>query len=126
MPEEEHGNTIRAPLQSGGKRVESIEILRKPMDGQKILPKYLDYLATIDISYTVPWHHRHRYESTITLVCHDDDREAGPIIARRDSESTTKILTSLRQEQGRQNYSIPKNERMWQRPFDEEFRPELE
>ena len=88
--------------------------------------RYLDYLATIGISHTAPWHHRHRYESTITLVCHDDDREAGPIRARRDSESTTKILTSLRQEQGRQHYSIPKNERMWQRTFVEEYRPELE
>ena len=26
--------------------------------------RYLDYLATIDISYTAPWHQRHRYEST--------------------------------------------------------------
>ena len=35
MPEEEHGNTIRTPSQSGGKRMNSIEILSKPTDGQK-------------------------------------------------------------------------------------------
>ena len=52
--------------------------------------------------------------------------EAGPIRARRDSEPATKILTSLRQQQGRQNSSIPKNDRMRPRTFDEEFRPELE
>ena len=89
--------------------------------------RYLDYLATIGISHTAPWHHRHRYESTITLVRNDDDdREAGPIRARRDFEPTTKILTCLRQQQGRQNSSIPKNERMRPRTFDEEFRAELE
>ena len=62
----------------------------------------------------------------ITLVCNDDDREAGPIRGSRDFEPTTKIPTSLRQQQGRQHYSIPKNERMRQRTFDKEFRPELE
>ena len=72
MPDEEHGNTIRAPLYSGGKRMKSIEILGNPTVGQKI-----------DISHIAPWHHRHRYESAITLVCkNDDDREAGSIRAR--------------------------------------------
>ena len=36
--------------------------------------RYLDYLTTIDISHTAPWYQRHRYESTITLVCNDEDR----------------------------------------------------
>ena len=75
--------------------------------------RYLDYLTTIDISYTAPctapWHQRHRYESTITLACNDEDRHAGPLKARTDSRPTT-ILASLRQEQGRQNSFIPKNE----------------
>ena len=30
---------------------------------------YLDHLTTIDISFTAAWHQRHKYESTITLVC---------------------------------------------------------
>ena len=64
--------------------------------------RYLDYLTTIDISYTAPSHQRHRCESTITLVCNHDDRQAGPMRARRDFRPTTKILASLRQEQGRQ------------------------
>ena len=81
--------------------------------------RYLDYLATIDISYSAPSHQRHRYESTLNLVCHDEDRQAGPMKAWKDSEPTTKIVTCLRQEQGRQNSSIPKNERRRQRPFDE-------
>ena len=71
----------------------------------------LDYLTTIDISYTAPWHQRHRCESTITLVCNDDGRQAGPMRARKDFKPTTKILTSLRQEQGRQNASLYSEER---------------
>ena len=74
-----------------------------------------------------PWPQRHRYDSTITLVCNDDDRQAGPMRARKDFKPSTKILTSLRQAQGRQKNSfIPKNERMRQRPFDEALRAELE
>ena len=65
--------------------------------------RYLD-----DISHTAPWHQRHRYENTITLVCSDEDRQAGPMTIRKDSKPTTKILASLRQEQGRQNSFIPK------------------
>ena len=45
---------------------------------------FLDHLTTIDISYTAPWHQRHRYESTITQVWNDVDRQAGPMRARRD------------------------------------------
>ena len=56
----------------------------------------------------------------------DDGRQAGPMRAREDFEPTAKIITSLRQEQGRQNSYIPKNERARQRPFDEAWRSELE
>ena len=88
--------------------------------------RYLDHLTTIDISDTAPWRQRHRNESTITLVCNDDDRQAEPMRARRDFKSTTRTLTNLRQEQGRQYSFIPKNERARQRPFDEALRAELE
>ena len=60
--------------------------------------RYLDYLTTIDISYTASWHQRHRSECTITLACNDEDLHAGPMKATRDFKPTTKILTSLRQE----------------------------
>ena len=36
-------------------------------------------------------------------MCNDKDRQAGPMKARKDFKPTTKILASLRQEQGRQN-----------------------
>ena len=39
--------------------------------------------------------------------------------ARTEFGTNTRILASLRQEQGPQNFFIPKNERMRQRPFDE-------
>ena len=59
-------------------------------------------------------------------MCHDDDRQPGPMRARKDFKPTAKSLTSLRQKQGRQNSFIPKNERVKQRPFDEALRAELE
>ena len=67
-----------------------------------------------------------QYESTITFVCNDEDRQAGPMEARGDFKPTTKFLASLRQEQGRHNSFLPKNERMRQRPFDEALRAELQ
>ena len=88
--------------------------------------RYLDYLTTIDFSYTASWHRRHLYESTITLACNDEDRQTGPMKGREDFKPTAKILASLRQEQGRQNSFVPKNERIRQRPFDEALRAELE
>ena len=106
--------------------MKSIEILSKPTDGQKNIADTWTYLTTIEISYTAPWHQRHHYESTITLVCNDDDRQAAPTRARNDFKPTTKTLTCLRQEQGRQNSFIPKNERVRERPFDEALRAELE
>ena len=42
------------------------------------------------------------------------------------TKSTTQTLRSLRQEQGRQNSFIPKNERVRQRPLDEALRADLE
>ena len=84
--------------------------------------RYLDYLATIDISHTAPWHHRHRYESAITLVCkNDDDREAGP---RREQEETLNPLRKCSQvfDNNKDGRITPFRR---QRPFDEEFRPEL-
>ena len=52
--------------------------------------RYLDYFT-----HTAPWHQRHRYESTFTLVCNDEDRQAGPMKAREDFKPTSKILASL-------------------------------
>ena len=53
-------------------------------------------------------------------------QNTSPMKARQDFKPSTKILASLRQEQGRQNSLIPKNERMRQKPFDEVLGAELE
>ena len=76
--------------------MKSIEILSKHTDGQKNIA---DTWTTSRRS-TSPSPH----PGTITLVCNDDDRQAGPMRERRNSKPTTKILTSLRQEQGRHNF----------------------
>ena len=59
------------------------------------------------------------------MACNDEDHQAGPMKAGKDFRPK-KILASLRQEQGRKNSCIPKNERMRQRPFDEALRAEFE
>ena len=47
--------------------------------------RYLDYLTTMDISCSATWHQRNRNENTIFLVSNDDDdRQAGPMRARKD------------------------------------------
>ena len=79
--------------------------------------RYLDFPTTSLTPH--PGNQRHRYESTITLVCNDEDRQAGPMKARKDFKPTTKILA-------RPNSFIPQNERMRQRPFDEALRAESE
>ena len=63
---------------------------------------------------------------TVTLVCNDEDLQAGQMRARKDFKPTTQSLASLRQELGWQNSFIPKNERVRQRPVDETLRAELE
>ena len=80
MPEEEHGNTTRGTIVIRWQEDETC----KPTDGQIKYCRYLGYFTTIDISYTAPWHQRHRYESTITLVCNDEKCQAGPMKARKD------------------------------------------
>ena len=105
--------------------MKSIEILSKPTEELKNIADTWTTLTTVDISYTALWHQRRRYEITVTLVCNDDDRQAGPMRARKDFKPTTKILTSV-QEQGRQKSFVPKNERIRQRPFDDALRAELE
>ena len=54
--------------------------------------RYLDYLTTIVISDSAPWHQRNRYENTILLVS-NKDKQAGPMRAREDFRSTTHNLT---------------------------------
>ena len=77
--------------------------------------RYLDHLTTIDISYTAPWHQRHRHEKTITLVCNDDGRQTGPMRARIDFknhyENSHKSSTRTRTTE----FLIPKND--WSQNF---------
>ena len=96
----------RTQLKSVGTRIKSTEILSKLMDARRILP-----------ILGLPHDDRHllhrtlasqtRVRNTTMLVCNDDDRQAGPMRARRDLESTTQPITVLRQEQGRQNVYFP-------------------
>ena len=74
--------------------------------------KYLDHLKTFYIANAATWKQRHRYERTITLDMTTKD--------------PTDALIGLRQEQGRENPKIPKNERTRQRPFDDRLQAKLE
>ena len=74
--------------------------------------KYMDYLTTVDIFNSAPYHQRHRDENTITMKSGDPDHQAGPMAKREDYKMTTKLLCSLRQEV---NSFIPKEKRTRQR-----------
>ena len=56
-------------VKSDGKKMISIEIPRKPTDGQENIADTWTATRRSTISYTPPWHQRHRCESTITLAC---------------------------------------------------------
>ena len=65
--------------------MKSIEILSKPTDGQKNIA---DTWTTSQRPTSRTQHPG--TSSTITLVCNDDDRQAGPMRARKDFKPTTK------------------------------------
>ena len=68
---------------------------------------------TIDNSYSSPYHHWSRYENTITMK--SGDPEACLAAKREDFKKTTKMLYSLRKEQGKVNSSIRQEKRTGQR-----------
>ena len=73
--------------------MKSFEILSKPTDGQKNIA---DTRTTSQRSTSLTPNPGTRG----TVTCNDGDRHAGPMKARKDFNPTTKILESLRQEQG--------------------------
>ena len=54
--------------------------------------RYLDYLTTIDISSSAPYHQRHRYENTISMKCNDTNPQPGPIESKKRLSSYHKSL----------------------------------
>ena len=107
MDAREHGNSIRAPLKSGGKRMKSIEILGNIADTWTTSRRSTSQAPHPGTTGTGTRAPSHWYAKTMMIVKLDRSEQG------RVFEPTTKILTSLRQQQGRQHYSIPKNERMW-------------
>ena len=88
--------------------------------GQKAIVSKID-ISKIDISYTATYQQRLRYENTIALIS-NDPYQAGPLKNRTDDMSTTRALTSLQIQEGRQHPFIPKHERSRRRPIDEQWR----
>ena len=87
--------------------------------------RYLDDISKIDISYTATYQQRLRYENTIALIS-NDHYQAGPLKNRTDYKCTTRALTSLQIQEGRQNTFIPKHERSRRRPIHEQLSADLE
>ena len=85
-------------------------------DGMNLIAKFSTISAyTIDISYSALYHHWSRYENTITMKSGDPDLQACPAAKREDRKRTTKMLFSLRKEQGKVNSFIPQENRTGQR-----------
>ena len=102
-----------------GRMTKCVENLRTFMGGQKIPGLLHDdrHLFQRNLAPAEPARKHH-----LTFVSFDNDRQAGPMRARKNSSPPR---TVLRQE-GRQNVYIPKNERARQRPFDEALRADRE
>ena len=121
-PHEQRSKMARILSQSGGNRMSSTENRRWPTDG-------LRSTANIWItSRRLIWTTRPRGDKdTDTIVLWTvKDRQCGAMSRRSDYKPTTNALIGLRQEQGRQNFYIPENERSRQKPFDEELQAKLE
>ena len=89
MPEEDHGNAISIVIR--WLKDEKYRNSQQAHGWTENDCRYLDYLTTLDISNTAPWYQRYWYESTITLVCNDEDRQGGPMNARKDSNPVRNI-----------------------------------
>ena len=70
---------------------------------------YLDFLATIDISFCATWKQRSRYENRLLLGVNDGPHP-GPVRERDDFLKTTRRIAALQREEGRVNVYIPKEE----------------
>ena len=93
-------------------------------DGMNLMAKFSTISTyTIDILYSAPCHHWSRYENTITMKSGDPDLQASPMTKREDFKKTTKMLYSLRKEQGKVNSFIPKDKRTDER--DELYTPRV-
>ena len=72
-------------------------------------------LNTVDISYKAPNYQGSSHEHQILSKSCDADLQAGPMAKREDFKKTTKMLYSLREEQGKVDSFIPKDKRTRQR-----------
>ena len=87
--------------------------------------RYLDAISKIDISNTATYQQRLRHDNSIVLIS-NDHYQVCPLKNRPDYMSTTRDLTSLQIQEGRQNPFTPKHERSRRRPIDEQLRADLE
>ena len=78
--------------QSGGNSMTVQNVAVSPWMDRRILP----ILGLPSTSLTSqPCEQRHRYENTITLACHDKDRQVDTVNVEKDFKPTTQVIESL-------------------------------
>ena len=85
--------------------------------------RYLDSIASVDISKIATWSERSRYEHNFTLGV-NDGAKPGPTKHRPDFPRAVRTLAAINQEEEKTNPYIPKHLRERQRPIEERVRLE--
>ena len=62
--------------------------------------RYLDSIASVDISYAATWKERSRYENNLALGSYDGSLP-GPTTRRHDFPLAVRTLAAIKHEQGR-------------------------
>ena len=87
--------------------------------------RYLDSIASVDISHTATWSARSRYENNLTLGVNDGEKPR-PTTRRDDFPRAFRTVGAIKDEEGRMNPYIPEHLRERQRRLDEKLRSDLE
>ena len=71
--------------------------------------RFLDSIATVNISYAATWSARSRYENNLTLGVHDQGPKPGPMKHRLDFSRAVHTLAAIKHQEGTTNPKIPKH-----------------
>ena len=63
--------------------------------------RYLDCIATVDISHNASQVQRQRYEKTMHMKCGDPNRQLGPMRQRDDYHKATRALICISKQEGK-------------------------
>ena len=73
--------------------------------------RYVDFMASIDISHKASHGQRERYENSLRMKCGERNYQLGPLTARSDYYASTKAIMALAKEEGQMAEHVAKEDR---------------